>query len=233
MEPGRALSLVGRWCLGTGLVTWRYLWETTPLYRTEELGDPDDPADAPPALAPEVAGEPLLRAEEGYGPLYHRRFTVRVTEPRLHAEHVLGRVQRDFKQFVPSEVVDVHTEDLGPRGLGVGDELLVEMPGPWNGPVRVVCRTPTSLRLATLRDHLEAGQVEFRARDDTDGGGGLTFDIELWARSSSRLTHVLYSRLRLSKEVQLNMWVRYCLAVAAFSGGRLVDGVHIHTRVVA
>lgn len=230
MEPARALSLVGRWCLGTGLVTWRYLWETTPLHRTEEPGDPEDPADSPPALAPEVAGEPLLRAEDGYGPLYHRRFTVRVAAPRRHAADVLGRVQRDFKKFVPSEVVDVHTRPLGPRGLEVGDELLVEMPGPWNGPVRVVRRTPTSLRLATLQDHLEAGQVEFRARDDADG---LAFDIELWARSSTRLTHVLYSRLRLSKEVQLNMWVRYCLAVAAFSGGRLVDGVQISTRVVA
>lgn len=230
MEPARALSLVGRWCLGTGLVSWRYLWETTPLHRTEEAGDPLDPADAPPALAPEVAGEPLLRAEDGYGPLYHRRFTVRVAGPRLQAQDVLGRVQRDFKKFVPSEVVDVHTQPLGPRGLEVGDELLVEMPGPWNGPVRVVRRTPTSLRLATLRDHLEAGQVEFRARDDADE---LTFDIELWARSSTRLTHVLYSRLRLSKEVQLNMWVRYCLAVVGFSGGRLVDGVRIGTRVVA
>lgn len=44
--------------------------------------------------------------------------------------------------------------------MNVGDEYLVRMPGPWNGPVRVVGRTPTSFRLATLQGHLEAGQLE-------------------------------------------------------------------------
>ncbi len=36
------------------------------------------------------------------------------------------------------------------------------MPGPWDGPVLVVDQTPTSFRFATLKGHLEAGQIEFR-----------------------------------------------------------------------
>ena len=51
--------------------------------------------------------------------------------------------------------------------MEVGDEYVVRMPGPWDGPVRVVEVTPTSFRLATLDGHLEAGQIEFRARRGT------------------------------------------------------------------
>ena len=51
--------------------------------------------------------------------------------------------------------------ELTDRGLGA--EFLVHMPGPWDAPVRVVERTATSFRFATLRGHIEAGEIEFRA----------------------------------------------------------------------
>jgi hypothetical protein len=221
----RALTVLARWLLGTALVTWRYLWETTPLHRGGECrGDEEDRA---PHLPPEAVDDRLQRAEDGYGPMYHRRFRVRVAAAHLDAERLMEWVCRDFKHFVPTEVVDIHSGELGDDGLGVGNELVVEMPGPWNGPVRVTWRDANSLHLATLRGHMEAGQVVFRARDSD---GLLVFEIELWACAASRLVHLLYSHLRLAKEIQLNMWVRFCLAAAAASGGRPVDGVHILTR---
>lgn len=220
----RALAVVSRWLWGTALVTWRYLWETTPFHRIES---PGDESDLPPEVPPDAVDAQVQLVPDGYGPMFHRLFQVRITSADLDARKLADQVARDFKQFVPSEVVDVRTGELGPHGLDVGDEMVVEMPGPWNGPVRVAYRDDTSLCLVTLRGHLEAGQVWFRARDD---GGELTFEIELWARASSRVVHLLYARLRLAKEVQLNMWVRFCLAAVATSGGRLVDGVHIVTR---
>jgi len=101
------------------------------------------------------------------------------------------------------------------------------MPGPWDGPVRVVDRTDTSFRLATLRGHLEAGQIEFRCRPKKDT---LVIAIEAWARSGDRLSHLLYSRLRLAKEIQLNLWVETCLRLAAGTGGRARGGVQVRTR---
>ncbi|AIA06593.1 DUF1990 domain-containing protein [Streptomyces noursei] len=221
----RALTVLARWFLGTVLITWRYLWDTTPLHRGGERQG--DASDRPPHLPPEAVDDRVQLAEDGCGPMFHRLFRVRIASAEIDACQLIERVCHDFENFVPSEVVGIRIGELREQGLDVADELLVEMPGPWNGPVRVVHRAPGCLHLVTLRGHMEAGQVQFRARDEDDL---LTFEIELWACPASRLVHLLYSRLRLAKEIQLNMWVRFCLSAAAISGGRPVDGVHISTR---
>ncbi|TXJ86227.1 DUF1990 domain-containing protein [Streptomyces lavendulae] len=207
------------------LVTWRYLWETTPLYRAGECEG--DERDRPPALPAAAADDRVQPAEDGCGPLFHRVFRVRIAGADVDGAGLLDHVCRHFERFVPSEVVGIRAGELRAQGLDVADELVVEVPGPWNGPVRVLRREPGSLHLVTLRGHMEAGQVRFGAHED---GDLLVFEIELWARAATRLVHVLYSYLRVAKEIQLNMWVRFCLSAVADSGGRLVDGVHIRTR---
>ncbi len=102
------------------------------------------------------------------------------------------------------------------------------MPGPWDGPVRVVEVNRDSFRLATLTGHLEAGQIWFRAREGE--GGELTFEIESWARSSTRVTHVLYHTLRMSKEVQAHMWISFLEGVVGLAKGRMRGGVTIETE---
>jgi hypothetical protein len=113
--------------------------------------------------------------------------------------------------------------------MAVGDEYVVRMPGPWDGPVRVIHRTPTSFRFATLRGHLEAGVIEFRARCEHDE---LVFEIESWARPGDRVSHLLYNKLLLAKEIQLNLWTETCLGVVRNSGGALRGGVRVQTRRV-
>jgi uncharacterized protein (UPF0548 family) len=103
------------------------------------------------------------------------------------------------------------------------------MPGPWDGPVRVVDRTPTSFRLATLDGHLEAGQIEFRVEPDD---AGLRFTIESWARSGDELSRIMYQRLHMAKEVQFHMWTSFLERVAKIAGGRLPGGIDAETRVV-
>jgi hypothetical protein len=112
--------------------------------------------------------------------------------------------------------------------MTVGDEYVVRMPGPWDGPVRVVERTPASFRFATLDGHLEAGQIRFSAT----AGELLEFTIESWARSADRLSDLLYDRLRMSKEIQLHMWTSVIERVAELAGGRLTGGIEIRTRRV-
>ena len=109
-----------------------------------------------------------------------------------------------------------------------GDEFLVKMPGPWDGPIRLLHRDATSLRFGTLQGHLEAGQIEFKAREGEDGL--LVFEVEAWCRAGDRWADLLYGRLRVAKEIQFNMWVHFCLRVVRITGGRTRGGVTIDTR---
>jgi hypothetical protein len=113
--------------------------------------------------------------------------------------------------------------------VAVGDEFLIRLPGPWDGPVRVVAADPTGFRFATLGGHLEAGQIEFRAGTED---GLLRVTIESWARSGDGLSRLLYDRLRLAKEIQLTLWIEVLLRIARLTGGRVRGGVGVHTRRV-
>ena len=46
------------------------------------------------------------------------------------------------------------------------------------------------------------------------------------------MSHLLYNKLLLAKEIQLNLWAETCLGVARNSGGTLRGGVRVHTRRV-
>lgn len=221
-RPSAPLTML-RWSLGLGLVSWRYMWETMPLYRSESVGGDD--CCHPPALPKQRVTPAVQRTGDGVGSLFHRRFRVQVSAPAVTVEQLMTAVTHDFGRFVPSEVVGIRRTSDNP--LQQGDELVVQMPGPWNGPVMVVHHDASCLRLATLEGHLEAGQVQFRATEFDDV---LTFEIQAWARPSTRLVHLLYARMRLAKEIQLNMWVRFCRAAADATGGRIIDGVYIETH---
>lgn len=219
-------TLVGRWGYGMGLVTWRYLWSTTPLHRSELR---DHRPHLPPDLPDGVPLDGVQHLGSGAGSIYHRQFRVRIADAAQDAAGLMHCIRDDFERLVPQEVVHVRaSEEVRRRTLEVGDDLVVDMPGPWNGPVRVVSVDGTHLRFATLDGHLEAGQIEFRARDEDDL---LVFEIEAWARPADRSVQLLYARLRLAKEIQLNMWVRFCLSAARAAGGRAVDGVEIRTVI--
>jgi uncharacterized protein (UPF0548 family) len=218
--------VVARWPVGAALASWRYLWRTSPVYRDDAEGDRG--ADMPPPLPPALA-DGVQRPEDGVGALYRRRYATYVDRPRLSAEQLIGTIADDPNRAAPVEVALFRKTKGGERGLEVGDEYVVRMPGPWDGPVRVVHRDATSFRLATLASHLEAGQIEFRARPERQG---LRFEIESWACSGDRLSHLLYARLRLAKEMQLHMWTHFCERVVKLAGGRMPDGIHVTTRRV-
>ena len=220
----RAVGIVLRWPAGMAFASWRYLWRITPLHRLDEDGGPDD---CGPTIDATFHDDRLQRLEDGVGPVYHRCYGTTIEQPQLSANELIGRIAENPNRPAPVEVASFR-KTVGEKGLlAVGDEFVVRMPGPWDGPVRVVHRGPDSYRFATLRGHLEAGQIEFRARDDSEQ---LRFEIESWTTAGSRLSDLLYSRVRIIKEMQLHMWTHYCERAGKLAGGRLRDGVHIHTR---
>lgn len=224
----RRLAIAARWPVGVALTSWRYMWRTTPLHRTEVEGSAADAA--PPPLPANANRCDLQPAESGFGPFFHRRYRTRIRNSRVSAERLLGQVADDPDRVAPSEFATFRklSGDLG--AMREGDEYVVRMAGPWDGPVRVIRRERGRFRLATLDGHLEAGQIEFRAREE---GEHVVFEIESWARSESRITDLLYDRLRMSKEVQLHMWTSTLERIVELSGGRMTGGIEIHTRRVA
>ena len=214
------------WPLGIARVLWQRLPGGPPLHRSGAAGDVGDlPADLPSGVR--TAG--LQGADDGIGPLLHRCYSVDIDDADIDAAALMAAMQADPNAMVPEIALFEKSRGAG-GSMDVGDEFMIRMPGPWNGPVRVAEVTPTSFLLLTLDDHLEAGQIVFRAADEPDGS--LRFEIESWARPGDWFSHVFYNRLWVAREVQLTLWVQTCVAVAKRSGGRLRDGVHIDTRSI-
>jgi hypothetical protein len=227
LSPSRRLATAARWPAGISLTAWRYMWRTTPFHRAERAGTADD--DSPPPLPAGVPTDDVQWPGDGVGPLFHRTYGTRIREARHDARAVFSALAGDPDRAAPGEFA-TFIKVAGDKGrMQVGDEFVVRMAGPWDGPVRVVDVTPTSFRLATLRGHLEAGQIEFSAADED---GAVVVRIESWARSADRLAHVLYDRLRMAKEIQLHMWISFLERVAELAEGRLTGGITIDTRRV-
>lgn len=207
----------------------RYPFDRVPLYRRDRTGHDC----AEPDLARDLPGDPatLQRAAAGTGPLFHRRYWIDLADCEVRPTELLRRVAADINAVAPatlSRFEDGEGRDAG--SLEVGDEVVVRLPGPWDGPVRVVERDDTSFRLATLQGHIEAGEIRFAVTETEQGF--TRFTIDSWARSGSRLFHHLYTTVPLAREVQLLMWAQVCRAVADLSGGVVMSNVQATTHEV-
>lgn len=209
----RARSLA-RWVVGAAIATVRYLARTTRVDRDVETrsGTDTGPVDRP------VGGdqESLQPRSEGAGASVRRRYRIVVRDPEMGAEDLIDAIARDPNLASPFEVARF-VKTSGRLGeMREGDEYVVWMPGPWNGPVRVAERTATSFRLATMTGHMEAGEIEFRAAPTDEG---LLFEIESAARSGSAPASLIFGPLRFAAEIQLHMWAHFCERTARIAGG--------------
>lgn len=203
------------------------MWRTTPVHRREIEGT--WPSDAPPEVAASVDRAEIQRPEDGVGPFLRRRYRLVMRDATASASEIMSELQADPNRAVPGSLAHF-SKVLGREGeLRIGDEFTVRMPGPWDGPVRVVDRTPTSFRFVTLDGHIEAGQIEWRARDD---GPRIAFEIESWSRGGDRLSYVMHHRVRMAKEVQLHLWTSVLERVLRRYGGRRDEPLDIETRRV-
>jgi hypothetical protein len=209
------------------LTSWSYIWRITPVHRHDVEGSA--PEDTPPPLPPHVSHDDVQLPDDGAGPLFRRTYTGVVLEPSLRAAELIEALGNDPNRVAPLALARFRKTRGEKWRLQVGDEFQIRMPGPWDGPVRTVEVVPRSFRFVTLAGHLEAGQIEWRARDEEDR---LVFQVESRSRAGDRLSALLHDRARMAKEVQLHMWTSVVEHVAKEAGGRLLDGVSVETRRV-
>ena len=211
-----------------GLAFWRYLWRTMPLHRSDEDGSPDE--DLPPPLPGGLADGRVQRLEDGSGPLFRRRYRVRIEGSRLTPEELMAEVLREPNRAAPIEVAVFRKTRGGEGPLRVGDEFVVRMPGPWDGPVRG--GGPDADLVPVRHPPGPPGGRPDRVPHRPPTATAVRFEIESWARSGDRLAGLLYDRVRLAKEMQLHMWTHFCERAAKLAGGRIRGGIHIDTRRV-
>ncbi len=226
MKPRRKIATALTWPLGMSWTTLHYIWRILPVYRTEREGTL--PADLPPPLPDDVSHEHVQTPEDGAGPLFHRVYSSAIAGSEMGAEELAALLAGDPNRVAPWQISRFRKTRGEDGQMRVGDELLVHMPGPWNGPVRTVEVRPDGFRFATLDGHLEAGQIEWRVWHD----GQLRFAVESWARGGDKLSAFAHDRLRMAKEVQLYMWTSVCERVPRIARGRLADGVEVVTHRV-
>lgn len=215
------------WPVGIALTSWDYMWRTTPLHRREVL-EPAPAGHLPPGYPDSVDATDVEGVDGGHGPLFHRRYRTRIRDSKLSPEVLFGRLTANLNQVAPTTFARFQKVLGDGDAVALGDEFVVRMPGPWDGPVRVIDFRERSFRLATLTGHLEAGQIEFRVSQDSL----VVFEIESWTRSADRLSNLLYHHVRMAKEIQLHMWISFLEGVVAISGGRMTGGIEIDTRRV-
>lgn len=222
----RRAATVATWPLGIAWTSWHYLWRILPVYRDEEEGTLED--DLPPPLPDGISQAEIQLPRDGFGPLLHRTYSCTIADSAVAPDELIAQVAEDPNRVAPWQLARFRKTSGAEGTMVPGDEFLVHMPGPWDGPVRAVEVRPDRFRFATLAGHLEAGQIEWRAWDD----GRLQFAVESWARGGDRVSALMHDGLRMAKEVQLYMWTSVVERVPRLVGGRLLDGVHVQTRRV-
>ena len=157
-----------------------------------------------------------------------RRYSVEIAGASAPA--LLERLTALPNSFVPSHIAGFMVDGAPAADLALGDELLVEIPGPWNGPVRVDSLDASSMMLVTLDDHMEAGQIEFRA--EPSGTDGAVFIITSWARAGDAAFAFAHLHLKVGAELQLAMWAHTCDRAVAVSGGARVSAIRTATEIL-
>lgn len=199
-----------------------------PSYRRDRFDEEDVQL---PDFDRDLPGDPstVQRVRDGQGALYHRHFWIDFTDADLAPDEVIAALAADLNAAAPGEVSSFETaDDEASRSLQEGTELVVRLPGPWDGPVRVIDRTPASFAFATLDGHMEAGQIEFRA--GTTERGHTRFEIETWARSGDDRFRVLNDALPLAREAQAFMWAHFCSRMPKLAGGIVMSNVAVNTE---
>ncbi len=224
----RRAATAARWPVGILKTAWDYLWRTTPIDRREEAGSLAQ--DSPPPLPPGADRSEHQGVEDGFGPLMHRSYSVRIRAAKITAQQLIGEFAGVPDRAAPRALATFVKLEGEEGVLRVGDEFTVRIPGPWDGPVRVVEVADNGFGLVTLAGHLEAGRIRFTA--DDRGPGRIDVRIEAWARGGDRLSNLLFDRLPVNKEVQLHMWTSVLERLVKLSGGTRDGRIDITTRRV-
>lgn len=188
----------------------------------------DDLTEAAPPHRP----HPNLQVrDDGVGPIMMRTYHVDIMKPTVGAGDLMSEFAIDPNHFTSTLVAGFVVDDRPARNLTDGDELVVEIPGPWNGPCVIEAVDRTSVLMATLGGHMEAGHIRFSTTQSTAGSDGdYAFQIRSWARAGDPGFAALHLGVPIGKELQTAMWCAMCDRAVTISGGRRSSPIVVTTE---
>ena len=227
------LLLVGAAAVALFYEGVRYFMWSQAMPVNEQRREIETPLDeAPNADLPAAAavGTPVQKPEEGTGNLFRRRYRVTIDEPTLSAESLMAQMKANPNDFSPEMLARFEKTKGADGQMAVGDEFFIHILGPWNGPVRVTHVAPEGFSFVTLQDHLEAGQINFRAAEVPERPDAIRFEIHSEARSRDKSVEFAYEIVGIAKAAQTSMWANWCRRVVEKSGGTLVGEIDVLTE---
>lgn len=155
--------------------------------------------------------------EEGVGALEHKHFEALIRGSRHSAASLMTMFRDRVNDFM---AVEFAAEPGAPERLELGATLTGAIPLRGNFQVRVEVAEPAHVVLATIEGHPLSGIVEFTT---SDSGDGVTFAIDIYARSSGFLDWIAAKTVGAS--AQNANWRTVVQRIIDASGGTS-DGVH-------
>jgi hypothetical protein len=175
-----------------------------------------------------VAGDTLLTAEQGCGPLLQRDYWAVIAGARLTPPEIGTLLATRFTDFPPASLVTFERCEPSSAPLAPGDLLDVSILLAGSCRVQVLRRDANSLTLGTLAGHPEAGRITFGAyRNQADD---VVFHIRSRARSSSK--KCLLGYLAAGEAMQTNTWTDFINNLAATVGQGVIGAIHAETATV-
>lgn len=171
----------------------------------------------------------LQSRDDGTGPVVMRTYCVEISGPALTAAALIEDFRIDPNHFNSTLVAGFVRDDRPVRNLTVGDDFVVELPGPWNGPCTVDHIDDNTVLLATLQGHMEAGHIRFRTIDSDDG---YAFEIRSWARSGDPAFAALHLVVPVGRELQTAMWCAMCEQAVTLAGGTRRGPIRVTTEIL-
>jgi hypothetical protein len=144
-----------------------------------------------------------------------------IQSPKLNPERLIAIIAADPNVIAPVEVLRFKKTRGEPSDLHEGDELVIQMAGPWSGPVQLTRRWETGFRLTAKSGHPQLGQVELRARDNE---GKIDMEIQTRERAAG-LSFRLLQRIGLVQRMQTHTWAEMLENAAQIAGGRRLERI--------
>lgn len=144
--------------------------------------------------------------EDGIGDLYKKTFSIPIESSfEILQNHFLD-FKVDMNKYSKNPIAKL-PNDKGYSPLLKGQRLLIELLGPYNGPVQVTESSKLNLKLQTLENHPKTGHIEFSIEESNPN----LFKIDTYSRSKDYLFHFARSKTNLVSKVQDSVWIDLCI----------------------